>query len=398
MKPFLLSLTFVCLVFCFSNCQKDPIAIETPTAEQQQNNLLKLNQIQIIASHNSYRLHLHDSLKMLLDTLYQSGMLPANLNPQGLDYEHLPFDAQMSDYGVRGLEIDIYNDPQGGAFANRRVNEFFQWPTASGIPALDAPGFKVLHIKDVDYNTNYYTLVQALQALKSWSDAHPNHLPLFINIETKTDTPADNPTLASIGFLPAPPFDAAAADALDAEIKSVFGANLDKIITPDKLRGNLNTLNEVVTQKKYPTLGESRGKIIFIIEGNMVPFYKAGHASLKNRAAFVYATAGTPEAVFLILNDAIASKSTIASRVTEGYIVRTRSDSDTEQARTGDYTYMNAALESGAQIISTDYYRPDPRGGISPNWTTYKVQFPNREVGRKNPINANHIEVKADLK
>jgi hypothetical protein len=369
-----------------------------PTVEQQQNSLLKLNQLQLIASHNSYRLRTRDSVLIMLNYLYNTGTLPANLNPRGLDYEHLPFDAQMSDYGIRGVEIDIYNDPQGGAFANRQMNSLFQAPVASGVAALNAPGFKVLHIKDVDYNTHYYTFVQALKALKTWSDAHPNHLPLFVNIETKSDAPGDNATLAGMGFLPAPLFDAAAADALDAEIKSVFGANLDKIITPDKLRGNLNSLNDVVTQKKYPTLGEARGKIIFIIEGAVLPFYTAAHPSLKNRAAFIYATAGTPEAVFLLLNNAVASKATIASRVNEGYIVRTRADGDTEQARTGDYTAMNAAFESGAQIISTDYYRADPRGGIDSNWTTYKVRFPNGEIGRKNPVNATAINVQSDLK
>ena len=36
---------------------------------------------------------------------------------------------------------------------------------------------------------------------------------------------------------------------------------------------------------------------------------------------------------------------------------------------------MNAAIESGAQIISTDYYRPDPRYANSSHWTNYSVSF-----------------------
>ena len=389
--------SLACLLFlvclCGLSCTKEPTTYNTTDAEQEQNNLLHLNELQVIASHNSYRLRTRDSVTIILNYLYQTGTIPANLNPRGLDYEHLPFDAQMSDYGIRGLEIDVYNDPQGGVFAYRKINEFFNAPTASGIPALDAPGFKVLHIKDIDYNTNYYTFVQSLQALKNWSDAHPNHLPLFINIETKQDGPADNATLAGMGFLPAIPYDASSADALDAEIKSVFGANLDKIITPDKLRGNLPKLNDVVTKHQFPTLGESRGKIAFIIQGNIVPFYKDGHPSLQGRAAFIYADAGTPEAVFLIYNNAVSSKETIKTRVNEGYIIRTRADADTEQARTGDYSDMNAAFESGAQIISTDYYKSDPRGGIDTAWTTYKVRFPNGEIARKNPVSAKHLVV-----
>jgi hypothetical protein len=53
----------------------------------------------------------------------------------------------------------------------------------------------------------------------------------------------------------------------------------------------------------------------------------------------------------------------------------------------GDYTYKNAAFESGAQILSTDYYRPDPRAG-TPGWTDFKVQFPNNELARINPVSA----------
>ncbi len=391
---FALIITMVTLI---SACKPDAdIAVGDPYAGQ--NEQLQLNQIQIIASHNSYRLRTEDTALLLLNGLYQQGILPANLNPRGLDYTHLPFDAQMSDYGVRGLEIDVYNDPQGGAFANRKIREFWNAPIASGIPALDAPGFKVLHIKDVDYNTHYFTFVQALQALKSWSDAHPNHLPLFINIETKEDSPADNATLAGLGFQAAPPYDAAAADALDAEIKSVFGADLAKIITPDKLRGNLTTLNEVVTKRKYPTLGEARGKIMFIMEGNLVPIYKTNRPSLRNRAAFIYAEEGTEEAVFLLKNNASRDKNLIKQLVQQGYMVRTRSDGDTEQARTGDYSDLHAALESGAQIISTDYYKPDSRGGIDTAWTTFKVGFPNGEIARKNPISAEKIVVYEKLK
>lgn len=46
--------------------------------------------------------------------------------------------------------------------------------------------------------------------------------------------------------------------------------------------------------------------------------------------------------------------------MTNEYIVRTRSDVETMQARTGDYSMFNAAMNSNAQIISTDYYREDP--------------------------------------
>jgi hypothetical protein len=377
-----------------SACKKDP---DTQAGDYSaiQNDSLKLNQIQIIASHNSYRVHTTDTVFRLLNNIKHA--LPPSLDPNGLDYTHPIFSKQMDNYNVRGLEIDLYNDPNGGLFANRAINSFTDLPVESHIEDLDAPGFKVLHIKDVDYNTNYYTFVAALRAIKAWSDTHPNHLPLFINIESKEDSPADNPMLSGFGFTAAEPFTNAAADALDAEIKSVFGADLTNIITPDRLRGSLPTLNDVVLQNAWPTLGESRGKIIFIMEGNAVPYYLSGHASLQGRTMFTYAEPGKPEAAFVILNNAVGDAAEITQRVKEGYIVRTRSDANTDEARSGDYSNMNAAFSSGAQITSTDYYRPDPRGGIDSGWTTFCVQFPNKEVGRKNPVNAAHVNVPATL-
>jgi hypothetical protein len=380
-----------------SACKKDPTTTDEGDYSAVQNDSLKLNQIQIIASHNSYRVHTTDTVFKLLNNIKNA--LPPSLDPAGLDYTHPTFAKQFDNYNVRGLEIDLYYDPNGGLFANRAINSFTEYlPVESNIEELDAPGFKVLHIKDVDYNSNYYTFVSALKALKAWSDAHPNHLPLFINIESKEDSPADNAMLSGFGFTPAELFTSAGADALDDEIKSVFGNDLTNILTPDRLRGSLPTLNDVVLQNKWPTLGECRGKIIFIMEGNAVPFYENGHPSLQGRAMFTYAEPGTPEAAFVILNNAVKDAAEITQRVKEGYIVRSRSDANTDEARSGDYSAMNACFSSGAQITSTDYYRPDPRGGIDSGWTTFSVQFPNKELARKNPVNAANVNVPSRLR
>jgi hypothetical protein len=43
--------------------------------------------------------------------------------------------------------------------------------------------------------------------------------------------------------------------------------------------------------------------------------------------------------------------------------VRTRTDVETIQARNNDYTMFNAAIQSRAQILSTDYYTPDLKIG-----------------------------------
>jgi hypothetical protein len=68
-------------------------------------------------------------------------------------------------------------------------------------------------------------------------------------------------------------------------------------------------------------------------------------------------------------------------------MVRTRADAGTWESRSGDYSRMNMAFSSGAQIISTDYYRPDERAPIDPDWSDYSVQLPNYVVARLNPVN-----------
>ena len=341
---------------------------------------LKLNQIQIIGSHNSYK-KLPDPrvMKFLMKFKKQLGK---SQDPKGIDYGHLPIDSQFSDYHVRGLEIDIHNDPKGGAFYKRKINLLVRgMHQNSHIEALRKPGFKVLHIKDVDYQTYYYTFIDALTALRQWSDAHPKHLPLFINIETKTGGPGDaSGFLRFIGFKREIPYDAAACDSIDAELRAVFGNELHNILTPDRLRGRYSSLEEMVKQNGWPQLDDCRGKIIFIMLGDAKSTYAHGHPSLSGRAMCTYSSPGQPECAFIMQDDAVSDSSTIVQLVKDGYIVRTRSDAETTASRENDSRAKNAAFASGAQITSTDYYKPDLR------FSTFEVQWDGKHAGRINPI------------
>jgi hypothetical protein len=392
MNKILLSVSISIGLFILPSCKKEKSKADVYLVE---NDSLSVNQIQILASHNSYKIRTEDTIIKFLGTL--GSLLPSNLDPADLDYTHENFDVQMSNYNIRGLEIDIYNDPVGGDFYNRKMNSFVNLPESSGEPSLLSPGFKVLHIKDVDYKTHYFAFKQSLQAIKDWSKAHPNHLPLFVNIETKSESPGDEATLAQLGFRSALPFDADAVNKIDEEFKSIFGHDLKGIITPDLLRGNLATLNEVVTTQKWPRLGECRGKIFFILQGQLTPFYKSSSSMLSGRVMFTYETNINPFSVFMIYNDPVSAQNTIRQRVEQGYIVRTRSDVF-QEARDGDYSRLNLALSSGAQIISTDYYKPDARGGVDPNWSTYKAELPRGVVGRKNPVNASLVMIDETLR
>lgn len=367
------------------SCKKETSDRQTGGYDNGPTDSLRMNEIQIIASHNSYHLKTDPEVFDFLTNLFSLGALPSSLNPSDIDYEHESLSRQLSDFNVRGFELDINNDPLGGHFYKRTGASLAGLPAESGVQELQEPGFKIIHIVDFDYNTTNYTLVSAMRELKAWSDAHPNHLPLLVNIETKDDTPGDIINIPGVGLTTSVPYDASACDKMDEEIKSVFGENLDKLITPDKIRGEFPTLREAVLSRGWPTLAESRGKIAFIMQGAAESLYKAGHPSLSGRAMFVYVDPAADEAAFIIRNNPNASD--IPDLVTQGFMVRTRSDAGTDEARTGNYSGRDAAFASGAQIISTDYYRPDSRAG-TPGWTDYKVQFPNGEVARINPVSA----------
>jgi hypothetical protein len=330
-----------------------------------------LNQIQVIGSHNSYHAGLAPSETAWLE----------KLNPKsaaGLDYQHPGLDVQLSN-GVRQVEIDIYGDAQGGRYAHPAN---LQMVADSGLPAdppFDSnglflkPGFKVMHAQDIDYRSNCQPFTGCLQVIMNWSKAHPRHLPIFILIETKVGK--GRPFQVETE-----PFTPQAFDALDKEIRSVIPAA--KMIVPDQVRGKHATLEEAVLADGWPSLESARGKVIFLLDQRKAgPDYVEGHPSLKGRVIFTNAEPGTPDAAFVEQNDPLKDPALIPGLVKKGYLVRTRTDADTVQARSGDTTMRDAAIASGAQILSSDYYFTEKS-----KWTGFSVNFPNGEIARCNPL------------
>jgi hypothetical protein len=342
---------------------------------------LRINQLQVVGSHNSYRRRTYEPIFAFVQSLAAS--LPEEFDPAAWDYDHVPVPQQLVDYGMRALELDVFNDPQGGQYWNRQGLKFVNEPVESNIAELQAPGLKVLHIPDFDYETHHYTFRSALETIAAWSDAHPMHVPLAIHVETKEGTVAD--ALPNFGLTTSIPFDAAAAAGIDAEIRAVFADS--RLITPDEVRGSHATLEEAVLAGGWPTLAAARGRLLFFMEGAAVEEYVAGAPGLVGRVMFASSQPGEAHAAVVISNDPVGGQATITDFVNRGYIVRTMADASTEQARSGDTTSRDAALASGAQIVSTDYYRPDPRGSSTGSgWTNYKVELPGGGPARTNPI------------
>lgn len=333
--------------------------------------VLRLNHMQVVGSHNSYHIQPRPDLFAALQAL-------APPLAEAWEYTHRPLDEQFSDQGIRQIELDVFADPQGGLYANRGAIELLTGDGASGIPDLDEPGLKVLHVQDLDFESTCWTLVQCLETIREWSLANPDHAPLTILIEAKDDE-IDAPfeTVVPIAF------DTRQLDVIDQEIRSVFSPG--HVITPDEVRGDHETLEQAILEEGWPTMGQSRGRVLFALDngGRVKDAYLDGHPSLRGRVLFVSAEPGEDAAGFVKLNDPIGSFDRIRNLVAQGFLVRTRADGDTAEARTGDTTKRDAAIASGAQFVSTDYPVPNPDFG-----TGYFVALPGAAPARCNPISA----------
>jgi len=332
---------------------------------------LRINDLQLLGSHNSYHLRPEP----------QAYGAIAALSPElaeSIDYSHRSLTEQLEDFGVRQFEIDVFADPDGGLYASRAALPLVGLPAESGLAELEEPGFKVLHTQDFDFETNCLTLQLCLGEVAAWSDANPDHLPVMIMIEIKEQSVPDAAAGSGLDISDLPvdwtipvPTDAGVLAALDAEL--VEAHRLDRIIRPDDVRGERPTLEEAVLADEWPSIDDSRGKVLFAMvnTGASRDVYRDGAPSLEGRVMFTTSTPGDPDGAFLRIDDPISGAEEIARRAAEGYLIRTRTDSPTADARTGDTTRRDAAVGSGAHFLSTDYYVEDPAFG-----TGYSVPLP----------------------
>lgn len=338
---------------------------------------LRLNDIQVVGTHNSYHVAAEPEVLEFVAGLKAEWR-------SALDYTHLPLDKQLSVQNVRQFELDLFADPKGGLYAEpmaAKVVEARGVEVASHDPEgqLAKPGIKVLHHQGFDFRTNHLTFVDALTAVKDWSDKNPKHVPVFILLELK------DRELSRVFARPVK-WDAEQLANLGQEIRSVFDA--DSIITPDLVRGDAKTLREAVLSKGWPLLGDCRGKVLFALD-NGDPIRKE-YLKLKPelKGALLFASVGEedPAAAFFKINDPVRNYKRIQRLVKSGFLVRTRADADTVEARNNDGRRRDKALSSGAQMVSTDF--PVAVPAVS----GYSVQLPNKAAYRLNPVRKQAVE------
>lgn len=267
--------------------------------------LLRLNHIQCEGTHNSYHV--------------------ATLPVPRWDYSHPPLNEQL-DAGIRSFEFDVH---------------------------YSGSAFDVHHISLIDGGTTCGSLIECLGVIKAWSDRHPLHHALFIMLEPKR-------ILGLRNF-------AAHFDRLEAEILSVWGR--ERLVTPDDVRGQACDLRTAIMTVGWPTLGQTRGKVLFSLDETED---YVDDPSLAGKLFFPHADPSDPFAAIIKQDEAEADENKIRDLVAEGFIVRTRYNDGYQNY---DSSRMKAALRSGAHWLSGDF----PNNFVFPGETN---------TSRCNPVSA----------
>lgn len=285
---------------------------------------LTLSHLQALGTHNSYHL--------------ETGETPV----PAWDYSHLPLDEQLGLQGVRQFELDINRNP-------------------------DTDEFEVFHVWFIDQSSSCPLLADCLSAMKTWSDRNPAHHPFLTLLEVK-DPYQDEARAAEY------------LAALEDEILAVWPR--ERLVTPDDLQRGAASLRDAIADLGWPTLGEMRGKAIFVLHegGGYRSVYTDGGTTTEGRALFPDSGGSLepPYAAIHTMNDPVGGQDSIHAVVDAGHLVRTRADSDSSQAWALDYARLEAALNSGAHFISTDYPAPHYETG-------YVVAIPGGTPSACNP-------------
>lgn len=189
---------------------------------------LRLDELRIKGTHNSY----HKRPLLALHPRHR--------------YEHDSLFVQLEYHGVRALELDLH---------------------------LGGNGYEVYHIRFIDGRSHCRTLVACLRQIRSWSDLDRNHEPLMIWLEAKDF--AGGARMTSLR-------------PVDAVIRGVLG---DRLLVPDDLRGAHASLHTAIMTEGWPSLAESRGKVLFMLTANdeQRAEYTSGFQHLRGRVMFAEA-------------------------------------------------------------------------------------------------------------
>ena len=334
---------------------------------------LRLHQVQLIGTHNSYHIEPSAGLKALIRTAGDSLL-------QSIEYSHRPLPEQLTRLHVRQLELDIYADPDGGLFAKPLGRALAlaagtdPGPDPDAAGQLSSPGFKVLHAPGFDYATQTPALTDAFSQIRDWPLENPGHFPVMILLELKESAPGPS------GVQPVK-FTASLLQDLHQLITETFPRNAC-LIPSDLCEPGDACVRDAVLRRGWPKLSSIRGRVFFCLdnEGGWVDRWLQAMQPIGQPHVFVSVAPEHPQAAWLKRNDPVGQFDEIQQLVRRNFLIRTRADADTRESRSGNTARREKAFASGAQYISTDFPEADPR------FTDYAVRWPEGVAGRRNPV------------
>jgi hypothetical protein len=278
---------------------------------------IKLNEVQMLASHNSYK-----KTGPALGRFFVG--LGENFDEaRALKYGYLSLTYQLEN-GIRSMEWDV---------------------------RLRHEQFEITHVPIVDNSSVAPTVQLALEELSLFTEHNPNHLPIIIILEIKSDWMMLDPALKDINNEELKQLDQLLEDTLGNFLyrPSDFIHDMQEI---HQFESTLS-MSEVIKNYGWPSIQSLLGKYLFVIHasGYTTPYYEQD-TSFNSQAMFlsVYASQiERPYASFVVHNT--PDVEIIRPLVNQNFIVRTRIDSNLifEQSR------FQTAIESGAQILTSDF-------------------------------------------
>ncbi len=278
---------------------------------------VKLNEIAVIGTHNSYQTKSSEAFTRLYNALdvLTFGIVKGEKTTFNMDTLTEQFEV-----GLRSIEIDVEVVRKNGETT-----------------------FTVCHDPMVDNTSTCYDYAKALEEIKLWSDNNPNHLPVSVLIEPKTIT------LPAYGLTN---FTAEYAAEFDAVTREILG---DSLLTPADVMGEYANLKSMCENDGWPALEDCLGKIIFILHPDtLTDSYVALDKTLRTQVMFPavrYNERDADHAAFLLDNEPDEALRHEKETVERNFIVRTRADSFPNYS---DNRY-ELIRKCRSQIISTDY-------------------------------------------
>jgi hypothetical protein len=268
---------------------------------------IRLDDIQMIASHNSYK------KKGPAIGRFFVGLGDSFEEARALKYGYQSITDQLN-LGIRSFEFDL-----------RYRNGVFE----------------LTHVPLVDNSSQAVNFELLLEEIRLYSE-HQTHLPIIILIEVKDDWMMLDPYLEA--------FDDTVLENLDTLIKDELTSYLFK---PSDMVSPSEVLRDVIIDDGWPLINDLLNKTIFIMHpGNYTESYYQLDQNLQTQSMFIgsnYQESLPSYASFFVQNG--VDLEIISSLVDQHFMVRTRIDENLEFSQ----TRFDDAVLSGAQILTTDF-------------------------------------------